>query len=185
MTEYSEGAEVAAELAMESVGDGSLDNVELSWHRVVAFTTLILAVLAAVSALLAGVTAGEVLFDRTEEIINLTEAVSDQVRVEVLLAKHQLLEAAGVPIPPEDIAEIEAIQAAEKELEEAQEAVREEAFAAENTHLVFAIAATVFAVSIAVTGMAVIVNQRWLVVAGGLGGIIGLGILGIGLFEFF
>lgn len=184
MAEYSEGAELAAELAMESVGEGSTDSESLSWHRLVAFTTLVLAMLAALSALLAGMTAGEVLVDRTAEIMDLTEAVSDQVRVEVLQAKHQLLAAAGVPVPPEDIAEIEAIEAAENELKEAQQAARDKAFAAENTHLVFAIAATIFAVSIAVTGMAVIVNQRWLWAVGGLGGLIGLGILGIGLFEF-
>jgi len=185
MSEFDESAEIAAELAMESVGEGSTGGGSLSWHRLVAFTTLVLAMLAALSALLAGMTAGEVLFDRTEEIIDLTEAVSDQVRVEVLKAKHQLLAAAGVPVPPEDIAEIEAIEAAEKDLEAAQEAARDKTFSAENTHLVFGIAATIFAVSIAVAGMAVIVNQQWLLAAGGLGGLIGLGILGIGLFEFF
>ncbi len=184
MTEYSEGAEVAAELAMESVGEGSTDGVNLSWHRSAAFATLVLAVLAAISALLAGVTSGEILIDRTEEIVDLSEALSDQVRVEVLEAKHQLLAAAGVGIPPEDIAEIEAIEVAEKELKEAQEAARDKAFAAESTHLVFGIAATIVAVSIAVTGLAVIANQRWLLAVGGLGGLIGLGILGIGLFEF-
>lgn len=184
MSEFAESAEIAAEVAIESVGEGSTGGGSLSWHRSAAFTTLLLAVLAAISALLAGMTAGETLIDRTEEILDLSEALSDQVRIDVLEAKHQLLAAAGVGIPPEDIAEIEAIEAAEKEFKEAQEAARDKAFAAENTHLVFGIAATIFAVSIAVTGMAVIVNQRWLVAAGGLGGLIGLGILGIGLFEF-
>jgi predicted small integral membrane protein len=156
----------------------------VSWHRLVAFTTLVLAIFAAISALLAGLSAGEVLVDRTEEIVELTEARGDQIRVEVLRAKHELLAVAGVAAPQEEVVEIEEIEAAARESEEEGNAARDKAFAAEHTHLVFAVAAAIFAVSIAVTGMAVIVNQQWLWVAGGVGGLVGLAILGIGLAEY-
>jgi hypothetical protein len=72
MTEYSESAELAAELALDEFSEGVP-----SWHRGVAFTILVLSVVTALSALLAGMTAHETLLDRTEEIIDISIAEAD------------------------------------------------------------------------------------------------------------
>lgn len=54
-----------------------------------AFTILVLSVATAVAALLAGMTAHETLIDRTEEIIELSIAGTDQLTTELLRTTHE------------------------------------------------------------------------------------------------
>jgi hypothetical protein len=90
MAEYGESADMAAELALEETTEGVP-----SWYRGVAFTILMLSVVTALAALLAGMTAHETLLDRTEEIIDVSVAETDQLTAEILRMKHELQEALG------------------------------------------------------------------------------------------
>lgn len=161
MAEYGESAEIAAELALEDISEGVP-----SWYRGVAFTILILSVVTALSALLAGMTAHETLLDRTEEIIDVSIAETDMLTVEILRTKHELQIALGQPVDPAEVEEIERMKSEAEIFEE--EALEAEASAlnAASDHLLLAIAATIAAIAIAVTGLAPIVFQRWLWIAG-------------------
>ncbi len=167
MTEYAESAEIAAELALEDLGGRGP-----SWFRGVAFTTLILSVLTAAAALLAGMTAHETLLDRTEEIIAISTADTDRVTAEVLSSKHEILTALDVPLDPAEVALVEEYEAEAAALAAEGDAAEVAALSAASSHLVAAIAATMFAISIAVTGLSAVVRQRWLWFVG-----IGLGVV--------
>jgi hypothetical protein len=73
VTEYGSGSEIAAELALDDLSESVP-----TWFRGVAFTILVLSVVTAVAALLAGMTAHETLLERTEEIIDISIAETDQ-----------------------------------------------------------------------------------------------------------
>lgn len=161
MTEYGESAEIAAELALEDISEGVP-----SWYRGVAFTILVLSVVTALSALLAGMTAHETLLDRTEEIIDISIAETDQLAIEVLRSKHDIQTALGQPVDAEEIEEIERMEAEAELYEEAAVEAEADALGAASNHLLLAIAATIAAIAIAVTGLAPIVFQRWLWIVG-------------------
>ena len=176
MGEYDEAANLAAELALEDIEERSPN-----WFRGVAFTTLALSVLASIAALLAGMTAHEILLERTEEIVAITDRNADQISVEVLQAKHDIQIALGVTPDPAEVEEIAALEA--KAAEEDAEARTDEAAVRESSseHLVFALAATIFAVGIAITGLSAIVRQRWLWGAGIAMGVVAAAILSAGV----
>lgn len=161
MAEYGESGDIASELALEETSG----NVP-SWYRGVAFTILLLSVVTALSALLAGMTAHETLLDRTEEIIDVSIAESDRLTIEVLRSKHELQTALGQTVDPAEVAEIERMKAEEEQYEDAATEAETDALNAASDHLLLAIAATIAAIAIAVTGLAPIVVQRWLWIAG-------------------
>ena len=178
MTEYGESSEFAAELALEDISEGVP-----GWYRGVAFTILVLSVVTALSALLAGMTAHETLLDRTEEIIDVSIAETDQLTTEVLRSKHDIQAALGQPVDPEEVAEIERLEAEAVVFEEEAQAAEASALGAASNHLLLAIAATIAAVAIAVTGLAPIVFQRWLWIAGIVIGGLATALLAIGIVK--
>ena len=165
MTGYSESGEIAAELALEDLEQRGPD-----WFRGVAVTTLVLSVLTAAAALVAGLTAHETLLERTEEIIGLSAAESDTVSAETLQSKHHILTALGETLDPDEVAFVEEVVAEAERLTAEGEAAEVAAVSSASNYLIAAISATLFAVSIAVTGLAAVVRRRWLWFAGvGLG----------------
>ena len=181
MSEEIEATELANELLMEQVDKDEGAPGERHWHRLVAFSTLIFAMFAALGGLLSGITAHESTQEKTQEVISLTILEGDRVSVEVLKAKHDILLSLG---ESPDEAEIEAIRAFELEIEQKREEFAEEerlVQAIGQTHLIFAISVTFIAVAIALSGMSVVLGQKWLWVLGmvpGLAGAAGL-VLGI------
>jgi hypothetical protein len=176
MAEYGESAGMAAELALEDISEDVP-----SWYRGVAFTILILSVVTALSALLAGMTAHETLLDRTEEIIDVSIAETDQLTVEVLRSKHDIQTALGQPVNAEELEEIERMEADAERYETEAEEAEASALDAASDHLLLAIAATIAAIAIAVTGLAPIVFQRWLWIVGILIGSLATVLLVIGV----
>jgi hypothetical protein len=181
MTDYSRPGEIAAELALEDV-----ERRAPKWFRGVAFTTLVLSVLTASAALVAGLAAHETILERTEEIIDLSDVESDVLSAEILQSKHGILTALGEPLDPDEVAFVEEMEADAERLAAGGEAAEVATLSAASTHLVAAISATLFAVSIAVTGLAAVVRQRWLWFAGiGMGVIaaVPLALAVVGFFE--
>jgi hypothetical protein len=180
MGEYDEAASLASELALED-----LEERGPGWFRGVAFTTLAFSVLASIAALLAGMSAHEILLERTEEIVAVTNRDADRITVEVLRAKHEVQTALGVTPDAEEVAEIAALEA-EAAVED-DKALADDAAVREGSseHLVFALAATVFAVAIAVTGLSAIVRQRWLWGAGIVMGVVAVAVLAAGVIWMF
>jgi hypothetical protein len=173
MSEEFESSELVNELAMEQLEEDGGESEEKNWHRTVALATLVLALLAALGGLLSGITSHEAQLEKTEEIINLTILEGDQVSIEILKAKHDLLISMG---ETPDAAELEEIRLFEEEVAEKQEEVAEEETLAQafgQTHLIFAIAVTILAVGISVSGMSVVVDQKWLWGVGMVFGVVG------------
>ena len=157
MTEFGTGAEIAAELALDDISDRVP-----TWFRGVAFTILVLSVVTAVSALLAGMTAHETLLDRTEEIIDISIAETDQLTAELLRTKHDIQRALDQPVNAGEIEQVERLEAEQSQAQNEADFAEAAALDSASNHLLLAIAATVAAVAIAVTGLAPIVHQRWL-----------------------
>jgi hypothetical protein len=176
MSEQSESAELANELFLDHMEHDQPGSPEKRWHRQVALSTLIFAMLAALGGLLSGITAQESQREKMEEIISLTILEGDRVSVEVLRAKHEILLSLG-EVPDE--VELAAIQEYEGEIAiKRQEVAQEETLAQlmDQTHLVFAISVAFLAAGISLSGMAVVVSERWLWFIGLLVG--ALGVLG-------
>lgn len=184
MPEEFESSELVNELVMEQIEDKVEQASKMhKWHRQVALSTLFLALLAALGGLLSGITSHEAQLEKTEEIISLTVLEGDRVSVEVLKSKHEILISLG---ETPDEAEVAAIQAFEAEIEEKREAAVEEETLAQviaQTHLIFAIAVTVLAVGISVSGMSVVLEQKWLWTVGMVFGTVGTIGLGIGIIS--
>ena len=172
MTEFGTGAETAAELALEDISE----NVP-TWFRGVAFTILALSVVTAVSALLAGMTAHETLLDRTEEIIDISIAETDQLTAELLRTKHDIQRALDQPVSTAEIEQIERVEAEQRQAENEADSAEVAALDSASNHLLLAIAATIAAVAIAVTGLAPIVRQRWLWAVGVVIGVVATALL--------
>lgn len=173
MSELGESTELANELAMDSMKRDEAEWTPNKWHTWVAMSTLLMALLAAVGALLAGITAHEALLYRTEEVIAISIVEGSQVCVEVLKAKHEILISLGEMPDEAEIAQIQAYDT--KVAEFAKEAAREEASAqkAIHPHLIFAIAVTLLAVGTSLGGMAIILDQKLLWYTGMVFGVVG------------
>lgn len=157
MTEGPDSTELAAELAIGGLHD---DAIQAGWRRHVAFGTLVIAVLAAISALFGGVTSHEILIERTEEIVDVVTANNHLLRAEVIRANHVLLAQLGADPDPAEVAEVDALEAEANLAIVAAEDERTESFAIGSAHLAFAAAATLFAVSIAIAGLALIMGNK-------------------------
>ena len=107
MSEGMESVELTNELIMEEAKEQGGDSERQRWHKGVALTTLVLAMLAALGGLLAGITAHEAVLERTEEIINVTRMNREIIEVDVLKTKHVLLDSMG---EAHDEAELEKIR---------------------------------------------------------------------------
>lgn len=178
MTESGEAAELASEVAFEDIG-GQADRPR--WHTHAAFLSLAMAALAAVAALLAGITANALLLDRTEEIITLSNLEVERISVEVLSTKHDLLRAQGVEPDPDEVQRIESFEAEADEI--SQDLVEEEAtvVATAESHELFAVAAALLAIAIVVAGMALVMSTRWLLYAALVTGVLGASIMTWGI----
>ena len=173
-------SELVDEFVMESAKEDARHQGP-KWHRQVALSSLVLALLAALAGLLAGLTASQELHVRTQEIMEVTRLESERIHVEVLRTKHELLDSLGRAANADELAQI---QAFEQELEAlGAELVAEERQdqRAGNTHLILAIAVLLLSVGITLGGMAIVVEEKLLWYAGlvvGVAGILGL-VLGI------
>lgn len=183
MTEGVEGAEMATEMSMEAFEGGEGERPR--WHAHVALTTLLLAMLAAVAALLAGITSNELLLDRTKELGVLSILETQRTNTDILIAKHEILIALGATPDPGEVAEVEEFEAEFDSRREELRAEESRVSVVVHSHEIFALAATTLAIAIVITGMAVIVSTRWLWLAGALIGGVGVVAVGIGMISLF
>ena len=180
MSESESSVELVDELVMESMKESAAGQSP-RWHKQVALSSLVLALLAALAGLLAGLTASQELHVRTQEIMEVTRLENERVNIQVLRAKHDLLEGLGRAADPDELAQIQTFEEEIKAL--GAELATEERQDQEtgNTHLILAIAVMLLSVGITLGGMAVVVEEKPLWYAGlavGAAGILGL-VLGI------
>ena len=180
MSEPGVSSELVDELVMESVKEDEATG-GTRWHKQVALSSLILALLAALAGLLSGLTASQELHLRTQEILDLSRLESDRINAQVLKTKHELQDSLGRAVDPDELAQIQAYEeeAAALGTELATEERQEQR--AGSTHLVLAIAVLLLSMGIMLGGMAIVVEDKRLWVAGlaiGVGGFLGL-VLGV------
>jgi hypothetical protein len=177
--------EVVNELVLESDQADKEGHNPLKWHRQVAVSTLLMALITAVGALLAGMTAHEALMDRTQEIIDISIAENDRVSIEVLKAKVEIMTNLGKAPDPADLTLIQTYEAERRTLEAdaAQEEARVQVIAA--PHLILAVAVTLLSVGIGLSGMSIIVGQKFLWFAGLVFALVGTMGVGYGILTLF
>jgi len=162
MNETGDSTELADELFLEQKTEDTSEPAKDGWHKLVALSTLFLAQLAALGGLLSGITANESLIQRTQEIINISIQQAEDVEMDVLKTKHEILIALS---ETPDTKENERILLYEEEVAELdEEAKLDDALVVSKTHshMIFAIAVTILAISIALSGMSVVLEQKWL-----------------------
>jgi len=151
------------------------------WHKHVSLIILIMALLSAMGVVLAGMTAHQALIERTEEILEVNIMEGDRIYVETLRSKHEILTALG---ESPDQAEIEAIEAFEKEKRElGRETAVEEVMVqtATSTNRIYTIAVALLSLGTALCGMSIIADWKPLWIVGIVFGVIGTIGLGIGV----
>ncbi len=172
--EIGDSAELANELIMESAKeDGEGYERKPDWHGKLAAFTLVLALLTAVGALLAGITAHESLLDSSQESLDATIIEGDRVTIEILRAKHEILLSLGQTPDPAEVQRVEDYDAEIASLDTESEDEESAIATANSTHLILAVAVTLLSVGIAISGMAIIVDTRKLWFIG-----IGFGVVG-------
>ncbi|MGA1197624.1 MAG: hypothetical protein ACO36I_14125, partial [Candidatus Latescibacterota bacterium] len=98
-SEISKSSESVSEAIVEHLQGGSQHN---GWIKWIAVSAMIMALFSAIGALLAGITANDSLMERTEEVLEVSRMANDELHVEVLRTKHELLkrERRGAEGPP-------------------------------------------------------------------------------------
>lgn len=173
MSEIYESTELATDLTMESTKVDEEVGGAHRWHRWVSVTTMLMALLSAVGAMLAGITAHEILLDRTEEIVAISRSQGDRLAIEVLKNKHEILISRGETPDEAELAQIQVFKAEVEELEMEAKRDEEGVQSSGRLHLIFAISVTLLAIGISLGGMAIIIEEKLLWYAG-----IGFGVVG-------
>ncbi|MBT4139524.1 MAG: DUF4337 family protein [Candidatus Latescibacteria bacterium] len=172
-----------------SVSEAIVDHLQggseqIGWIKWVALSAMIMALFSAIGALLTGMTANDALMERTEEVLEVSRLASDELHVEVLRSKHELLKSLG-KMP--DTAEIVRIRAYEKEVKAlAQNVQKEEDLAMSSSHIntIFAIGVTLLSMAIAMSGMAIVAGRQGLWLVGLVFGVLGCGFVAFGVVQF-
>jgi hypothetical protein len=177
MPKLGESTEAVNELIVEQVTDRSTDRKQAEEETGIALSTMLMALLAAFGALMAGISAHDALLDRTEEAVLVSIRESDRLAIELLRAKHDILVSLGERPDGVELAQIAKYDREATQF--ADEISREEAQvqALVLPHLVFSIAVTLLSVGIALNGIAAVTKKRFSWFAGmafGLGGAIGI-----------
>ena len=175
----SEISEATRDLIMEQVQH------QASWIKWAALSSMLMALFAAIGALFATITSNESVLERTEEILEASYLENDRVRVEILLAKHEILTALAVTPQAADSEQIRHLGDEIARLEQAVTAEEAKVQYSSFTHEIFAIGITLLSVAITLTGMAIVANRKfpWLT---GLGfGTLGCRFVIYGLYSFF
>jgi len=173
MAEIPDTVEMADDFVEDVVETGEDGGKHPRWHKHVALSTLVMALLTALAAMLAGMSSHQSLIERTQEIIEVNSLEGDRVQVEILKSKHEILTVLG-EMP--DQAEVKAMAAFESGIRELNaEAASEETlvFSTIETHHIFAVAATLLSLGTALNGLSVIVNRKYLWIVGLVFGVVG------------
>ena len=173
MSELPESVGTAEDLATDGIDSREVGNGHPRWHKHVALTTLILALLTALGAILAGMSSHQAMIERTQEIIEVNSLEGDRVFVETLKSKHEILTILGETPAQAEISTIAAIE--EEMLGLEIKTAGDESLVNTTTkgHNIFAIAVALLSLGTALCSMSIIVNQKYLWGAGLLFGAIG------------
>lgn len=173
MSEILETVETAQDATIEALESSEFGREKPIWHKYVAMSTMIMALLAAIGGMLAGISSEEALNARTMEIIEMNYMEGDRLYVEILKSRHEILTAIGENPDPAEVAY--AAQCAENLDDLEANVANEESLSLQttNAHMVFALAVTLLSLGITLGGMAVLLDRKLLWIVGLLIGMVG------------
>ena len=165
-------------------GAGEMGSQHSAFSRRVGVVTMIMGVLSAVGALLAGITANDILLKRTAEIVDRQDLVSARVRVEILETKVVLLQSAGRKVDEEQklIDKLRRKMGAEQAAAEMEEGEVKDTIPA---HELFSVGVALMSIAITLSGLAVASHNRRLHHLGILIAFVATGFFGAGAFSVF
>ena len=146
-----------------------------SWILVVALSAALLAVLAAVSSLLAGHHANEALLEQVQAADQWAYYQSKAIKAAVLEGKMELLSALEKTPAPADEERVKQYHDQQKEIEEKAHEMERSSSEHLAVHNIFAKAVTLFQIAIAIAAISAIIRKRWLWVGSliiGAGGLV-------------
>lgn len=177
-SEFTEAADAAQDLIKEELLKG-----ESQWISRVALSTMVMALLSALGALLAGVTSNELITERTKEILEVSQLEADRIHVELLKSKHEILTSLGTAV---DNSEVEEIRKYQDEIEELKTEIEAEESKVQITifeHELFAFGVTLLSIAITLSGISLVAKRKRIWAAGLVIGVIGAGLVGIGVYK--
>jgi len=174
MSGIDDSTELANEMIMESAQIDKAEQQRPRWHVWAAFFTLLMALFTTIGALLAGITAHEVLLERTEEVITLSVNQGDRLTSEVLKAKHEILISMGETPDEAEIAQIEEYEAQTEALNAKVARAEARVQSMDQPHLVFLLAVVLLSAGITLSGMSFIIERKFLWYVGIVFGIAGI-----------
>lgn len=175
----------AAESVNETIvehlqGDGENTN----WIKWVALSAMVMALFSAIGALLAGITANDALMQRTEEVIEISRMANDELHMEVLRTKHDILKSLGKAPNILELARIEKYENEANALRLAAEKEEELVAISAYKHEIFAIGVTLLAIAISLSGMAIVGGRKRLWHVGIVFGFLGAAAVGFGVLQY-
>ena len=177
-SEFSETTEIARDLVMES------KLAQDDWIKWAALSSMVMALFTAIGSLFANFTANESVLERTEEILEASYLENDRLRVEVLLAKHEILNALAPSNKSTDRATLRHLNAEITRLEKAIKADEAIVQSYSFSHEIFSIGIALLSVAIALSGMGIIANRKFPWITGLVFGVTGCAFVLYGLFNF-
>jgi hypothetical protein len=179
MDELEEAAEVGIEIIKEV--HEKAEELE-PWIAWTAVSTLIMALLSAIGALLAGITANEALLERTSETIEIMNRDRDQLEITMLASKHEILVALGKKPDGDEVRIIlnaKRIKISSDEMDKQENKIESTMY----HHERFAIGVTLLSIGITLSGMAVVSKKPPIWYVGLVAGLVGAGFVCTPLFE--
>ncbi len=182
VSELEEAAEITHELIKEDVFYQK-DNEKSEWISWVALLTMIMALISALGALLAGVTSNQLLITRTEAILELSHMESDRINFEILKSKHDILHVLNHPVDEAERTLVRNYQNHFGKLK--KESVTDESQVQTTllNHELFAIGVTLLSIAITLSGMSLVTNRKRIWVGSIVFGVIGASIVGFGVYR--
>ncbi len=139
-----------------------------SWVIFVALTTAIIAVLSAITSLLAAYHADESMLSQIHASDQWAYYQAKGIKTEVLASEVKMLKAFGKPVDTADVAKIKTNKKEQQEISKVAKEAEEESHKHVESHNILARSVTLFQISIAISAIAILVKKRifWFVSLG-------------------
>lgn len=155
-------------------GGGGLDG---KWIQLVALSSALIAVLAAISSLLAGHHANEAMLEQIQASDQWSFFQAKGIKSTVLETRLSLLDALGKPVSAEDRGKLAKYESESKAIEEVGHERERSSASHMARHNILARTVTIFQIAIAMAAIAVLTRRRQLWYASVVLGLIGSGFL--------
>jgi hypothetical protein len=153
--------EVPTEQLQDEI-DEKAERAVSRWIPGVALSSAIMAVLAAISALLAGHHANEGVLEQIQAGDRWSYYQAKGIKSSVLETKVELLRELGKPSNPEDVKKVEDYKTEQKEIEVQAHESEHSSDQHMSRHNVFARTVTMFQIAIAMAAISVLSKRKWL-----------------------